>query len=1128
MAVQFILGRSGTGKTTYCVNAILKSLQLRADETPLILLVPEQATYQAQRAILAANEIDGYSRLGVLSFERLGFLLAGKNLARRQISRIGAEMIVHRILRQNRHKLKAFASAAVLPGLADKLTDVIIEMHQYGKDPDSLDELVLKLTDSASIAKFSDIALVFKEYLRFIEPQFANPDIHLTNAVKAVGSADFLKGAKIWVDGFSGFTGQELEMLAELIKASAETSIALCLDPAAINVQYPELEEIDPTGLFNSCETTYKELVEIVRKLKLPLADAVVLDRPRRFSKADAIEHVERNIFAQPMPKPRSAAGAVKIVPAAKVRTEVEYVAREICSLVRDRKLRFRDIAVIASDIDTYQHYIQAVLNDFQIPFFIDRRRTVQQYPVVKLLASALAAATEGFASSDIFGCLKSDLVQLSRYEVDLLENYCTAFGIERTDWKSNDDWHFAPSEQEKLFDEELINDIRRRAFADLKWFAESLCETSEIGADKFIETVRAFLARLGVVETISSWMSEATEKNDFAAADEHRQFLEQLEQILAEFVEIFGSCEMPLADLISIFNSAISRISLALIPPKFDEVLVGSIERSRHPELKAVFLIGASQKQFPVPFSYDSILDDADRSAAEAEEFELAPAVSEQLTTRRYLAYIAFTRPGRFLYVTYPAADEKGAAVQPSSFVDDLQSLFTDAVEETYCGPDGMDAGIYSENELTDVFCEMLGKDSPLKSESALNRLAGSERFAPIGKFIREAVNYSNEPVLDTSLAGSIFAGAIALSNTRLSSFASCPYKHFAEYVLALKKRQLFRFEPLDMGQFYHTLLDKLFHSLKTHDESFSTVSNERLGELLDVEIAALIESDPFITNFIGRSPHNAYIIISAGETIGDCAVAMARMSRAGSFKQIASELAFGMDKGLAGYAIKLSSGQRIILRGKIDRVDISDGSSVVFDYKLNGKEVDFSKIYHGLDMQLPIYMLTMQGKKIGGMGPVEIAGAFYLPIRVRPQQGSLSNFAEMGERFQYKANGIFDGRTFELLDGETKSGSSEYYNVRLSKNDSQYGYYGTSGVLKPADFQKFLAFAETKIAQLGERIISGIISIEPYMLSRKIPCTFCSYKPLCRFDWQINDYNRLQHASKADILNSMGPDNG
>ncbi len=206
MAVQFILGRSGTGKTSYCIKAIVNEL-LEPSEQQLILLVPEQATYQAERAILADERIAGYNRLNVLSFDRLQFLLLGKNTARPALSRIGRQMIVHRLLRDNKSRLKIFDSSASSSGLARKMAQTIAELHQYAKSPDDIDQLMSELAkderNSLAILKFTDIGLIFGEYVKFIEGDFLDPDVQLTCACAAVSASTLAKGAKLWVESIS-------------------------------------------------------------------------------------------------------------------------------------------------------------------------------------------------------------------------------------------------------------------------------------------------------------------------------------------------------------------------------------------------------------------------------------------------------------------------------------------------------------------------------------------------------------------------------------------------------------------------------------------------------------------------------------------------------------------------------------------------------------------------------------------------------------------------------------------------------------------------------------------------------------------------------------------------------------
>ena len=83
--------------------------------------------------------------------------------------------------------------------------------------------------------------------------------------------------------------------------------------------------------------------------------------------------------------------------------------------------------------------------------------------------------------------------------------------------------------------------------------------------------------------------------------------------------------------------------------------------------------------------------------------------------------------------------------------------------------------------------------------------------------------------------------------------------------------------------------------------------------------------------------------------------------------------------------------------------------------------------------------------------------------------------------------------------------------------------GDYGKCGALRPEDFEKVLGFTERKIVELAEEILSGKIDVQPYRLSGKSPCSFCDYKPICRFDWQINDYNFLESIGKRQVLEQI-----
>ncbi|MHC4569586.1 MAG: PD-(D/E)XK nuclease family protein, partial [Planctomycetota bacterium] len=631
--------------------------------------------------------------------------------------------------------------------------------------------------------------------------------------------------------------------------------------------------------------------------------------------------------------------------------------------------------------------------------------------------------------------------------------------------------------------------------------------DSKTISAEQFAQAVFSFLDVLDANKTIVRWITRANERKDPAAADEHQQFYNKFVDIFDELIEVFEGCAMTAEDYLSIVNSAFSQLTLAFIPPTLDQVLVGSIERSRHPDLKAAFLIGATQRQFPVPISSDSILTDADRIAAESADFQLAATSSQSLTERQYLAYIAFTRPSQFLCVTYPAADEKGAAVPRSQFLDDLESLFENLSEEAATDePTNVDK-IGGESELVDLLCTRLGRDRlaiGTCDEGALDKLLDDiscdEQLAQLGSDVRGAIEYDNAAQLDKDVVEKYFDSRMRSSATRLSTFAACPYRHFARYMLQLRKREEFKFEPLDLGRFYHRILDALTKRITTEGKDFAAVGSDELIGLLREEIEKLIKGDSFISNFVSRRGYNEFIIRSAGDVLEDCVLAISQMVRAGSFRPALSEVSFG-------------------------RVKEACDTLIVFDYKRKDTSFSWPTFYHGLDIQLPIYMLAV--RRSAGEQAKNVAGSFFMPIEVSPAKATLAKLSQRAEAFDYKAKGIFDGRYARHLDAGA-SKDSKYYNFYVTKDDQPYGSYGTRGALRPDAFEKVLTFAEEKIVRLAAEISSGKIEITPYRLNQNSPCGYCEFKSVCRFDWQVNEYNSLESLNKVQVLEKLEGDDG
>ena len=1141
MAVQFILGRSGTGKTSRCIGAIAEAL-LEDSEQPLIFLVPEQATYQAERAVLSDERIAGFHRLHILSFDRLQFLLLGKSTARPQISATGRQMIVHKILRDVQADLRVFRSSALLPGFARQMAEMVTELHRYARSPEDVDEFVARLQQDKqtrlSELKFADIAMVFRRYCELMEQRFVDTEAQIGQACRVVRRADFVRNARLWVDGFAGFTGAELALLTELLRVVERAHVALCVDPLRMAKAH---EEGPPAaeGLFEPTERTYLDLLAWAHESRTPVLEPVVLEDVARFADCRPLAHIERNIF-RPGAGTSRADDHVRLVSAPNLRCEIQFVARQVCDLVRERGYRYRDIAVVASDLNRYEHYVRAYFDDYSIPCFIDRRRPLSQHPAVELIGGALQTVIGGFAHGDVFAYLKTDLVPVDRSRIDVLENYCLAFGVGGRDWLGTEPWRFKAPDDE-AFDEVAVNATRNEIVGPLRTLRQALCPQGDaqrtVTPGDFARAVFGLLDVLRVRQTVGRWIDQAQQAGDLTVADEHRQFYDRLVDIFDELVEVFEGAAMTAEDYLGLLHSAFSQMTLAFIPPRLDQVLVGSIERSRHPNLKAVFLLGATQKQFPVPIPSAGVLTDTDRETAEALGFRLAPGSTQSLVERQYLAYIAFTRPSEWLCVSYPSVDEKGSPVVRSHFVDELALLFEDLAEESIAGgrPESID--VHTQAELAELLCSRLGRDAYAPEgqgdtlRGVLDAMRADGDLVETADSIRAALDYDNRAALQSGVVERLFGQQLPGSATRLATFAACPFKYFVRYTLGLEPRKEFKLEPLDLGNFYHAVLDALHKRLVAEGQNFATADDDQLIRRLREQIEAFASQDAFISKFRSRSDHNAFIISNASELLEACVLEIAQMARAGTFEPVLAEVAFGevrqAQESLGRFELALPTGGVLTLSGKIDRMDIAevDGQRValVFDYKRTKAATTFNwpRFYHGLNLQLPMYLLALSE---AAAAPVDrVAGAFCMPIEHAPESASVEESARKVDRFRRKAKGLFNGEYAAQLDPDAGPRWSQFYNFAVTSKDQQYGYYASTGALKPDDFQRVLTFTRNKMIALASEIVAGRLDVHPYRLGTQVACSHCDFKAVCRFDWQINDYHFLDTKSKSDVVEAM-----
>ncbi|MHC4292349.1 MAG: PD-(D/E)XK nuclease family protein, partial [Planctomycetota bacterium] len=797
---------------------------------------------------------------------------------------------------------------------------------------------------------------------------FENPDIELTLAKDKVTSAAFLQGAHLWVDGFSGFSVQERDLLVELLKVSKDASIALCLDPATMYLTNDDEDKLDPCSLFASTEQTYCQLLRIVRGCKLKLSKPVVLNKPLRFSDAPALAALEANLISDEPPQRVSGRNALYIAACGNERAEMLRVAGQIRTLVKDGGYRYRDIAVVVPDMDAYQHYLESAFSQYDLPYFLDRPRLMKTHPLTELIGSALQAVQSGFESSDVLSFLRSPLMPASFDQIDTLGNYCQAFDVQGDEWLQEAAWNFASDKEKDRYDESAIGALRREMIVPLQALHKVLTSQETISAGQFTQAIWQMLQSLDVQGVLAAWAEDDATDQQFG----HRQLFAGMVGLMDEMCAIFEGLNLPVQTWGSIFIDALSSETVKLIPPTLDQVLVGSIERSRHPDIKAIFLIGATQKQFPVPVIGETLLTEQDYQLAAGGSLELANPYDVSLTHRPYLAYIALTRASKQVYLSYPLLNEKGSAVVPWSGIEQLTDMFTDVtVEFPQASP--QDANdIQNPHQLGLWLSQRLGKDRiketghEQKAVGVLDCMDSSEdeQLKQTAALVQKSLEYDNTAKLDAEMAKKLFTFPMTTSVTRLGTFARCPYQYFAKYTLGLERRQTLRFEPMDVGTFYHDVLEAIFKALKKQNKDWADLSVDELIALCDEQAEKVLSSNTLLVNFMRKRAHHRYIIESAREVLRSFVPMLAQLSRASCFKQTAAELKFGFDETFR-FVLPLDDRREIHFRGLIDRLDVAEiggkPAAVVFDYKSGGKSVDFAGMLYGLDLQLPVYLLAM-----------------------------------------------------------------------------------------------------------------------------------------------------------------------
>ena len=1117
MQARFLCGPAGSGKTFRCLEEIRGCLTAAAEGFPLVFIAPKQSTFQLERQLLAGRSLQGYSRLHILSFERLAeFIFNTFNAAvPKFLSDEGRVMVLRALLLKHENQLEVFRASSRRKGFAQELSRLFAEFQQHQLSASRLSALAESPNVKPELRdKLRDLGFLFERYSSWLAENKLRDGNYLldaaTDKLRANSGSCALEFEALWLDGFAEMTPQEMDLLAAILPFCRRATLAFCVAESAVLQK-----ETSWLSIWNAVGNTFQRCRQRIAQLGCE-AEVELLahdSKHSRFSQSAPLGHLEAHWEGggDGAKFPGSGCETLRIVACPDPDGEAVLAAREILRFVRGGN-RFRDCAVLVRDLEPYHKTLARTFRRYGIPFFLDRRANVAHHPLAELTRNALRIAAFDWQHEDWFAALKTGFCPVRESEIDRLENASLARGWRGKRWREPIQ---IPDDARLQHD---LEPLRQKIVPPFETFNNGLAESKfQPDGKRLAQLLRGLWTDLQVEETLEAWnIDETIEGAGALRPPIHATVWQEMNSLLANVELAFPKETMNVRDWLTILEAGLADLTVGVIPPTLDEVLIGAIDRARNPDLKFSLILGANDAVFPAEPVSSGILTDTDRDELK-DVFSLGADLRERVARERYYGYIAFTRANKRILATFSRADFAGAPLNPSPFIARLRNLFSELQIESFDGR-------VPSNEI-----ERVNELVPRLTEI---QIAGLNRAVlEVAPELVQSLSELREPdvseKLSPKMAGRLYGSILRTSVSRLEEFAQCPFKFFVRSGLKAGERKMFELDARERGSFQHDVLKEFHEQLVAESKLWRDLTpleaRERVGR-----IAKALAAD-FREGLLRDSAQTQFAARAMTESLQNfIEVVVSWMRGQYEFDPVAVELDFGeTNSPLPAWSIDLDDGHKLSLRGRIDRVDLwrqpkgQNGLAVVLDYKSSQKKLDPLLVEHGIQLQLPAYLRALlQFKDTRGVFGVEKlvpAGVFYVNLRGQFENGKTRGDVLAGavesRRAAYRHTGRFDAGALEKLD--SMGAADQFYYSRKQDGSLRKG---TVEAMEQAEFRSWLDRVETQLHRIGNEIYSGAAQVDPYRKARETACERCDYSAACRIDAWTHRFRMLTGA-KASI---------
>ena len=1115
MSLQFIFGNSGAGKSYTLYRSVIED-SIRNPEQSYLVIVPEQFTMQTQKELVRLHPDGGILNIDILSFQRLAYRVfeeTGTQVGK-VLEETGKNLVLRKLAQEKKGELKVLGGNLKKMGYISEIKSLISELTQYAVTEEALSRLVEQSREKPQLYyKLQDVQVLYRAFHAYLADQYITAEELLEVLCRVVEQSALIRESVIVLDGFTGFTPIQNLLLQKLMLYAKKVVVTVTMD-----------ERENPYRVEGEHQLFYLSKKTVAGLKRLAEEAGVTEEKPlwvhpgekSRFSAGGELAWLEQNLFRlrwRSCPE-NQGSGQIRLQLLKNPEEEVAWAAGKIRELIREKQYHYRDFALITGDMEAYSPVLERVLEDYGIPCFLDNKRSILKNPFVEWIRALLEIAEQDFSYESVFRYLRSGLSGMKPEEVDLLENYVLALGIRGAKrWEDRFIRSYRGLTEEDL---ERIDSYRARVAEDLLPFVK-IQRKKAVDVRTRTTALYELITKKGIQGRLAVFEERFKRENNQVLAKEYHQIYGILMDLLDKLVDLLGEEELTVREYTELLEAGFGEARVGVIPPGVDQVMAGDMERTRLKDVKVLFFLGVNEGSVPKNASRAGLLSDMEREQLRGAGMELAPTAREQGYIQRFYLYLNLTKPSERLYISCTLLDGGGKALRPSYLMNVMKRLFPALTleQESARSKSGLPR---TEGEGLRLLIEGLKEYREGRGSGQFYELyrwyARQERYEEkLAQLLEGAFSAHRDTKLGKAVAHALYGTVLENSVTRLEQYAACAYAHFLMYGLKLSEREQYEFAPVDMGNIFHETLEAFSKKLDASDYTWKTLPREVADDWVEECLAALTVD--YGNTVLNSTARNQYMIRRMARILKRTVWALGEQIRKGLFTPENYEISFSSVSDLESVNLELSPEEKLKLRGRIDRVDTCEDEEHVYvkviDYKSGSTSFQLLSLYHGLQLQLVVYLNAAMELMKKEYPDKEIlpAGILYYQIQdpVLDTEGEEEDItARVLEKL--KPGGLLnqDPEIIRRLD-QSMPGRSQVLPISYNKDGT---LRSGSPVASEAQFAALSRYVNRKIRTIGSEVLEGRMDVNPYELKGKTACDYCAYSGVCGLDSKTEGYHR------------------